>query len=155
MGVQRGMRSYCDRCAKPVIDLTRARRHDLLRLYALEPETCGRFTLEQVEPDLKPLTLVSQQLLKGALATLTALILQTTYAQDTAVPTGSTEQTNDDRAADQSKAVDAYERCWIEKSVEPTAILTPSKPNVRYYWSKRFPFVHKRRQFRFIGCPSF
>ena len=171
MGAQRGMRFNCDqtwdamqahggdrfcvRCAKPVLDLTQLGREELRALYAVAPDTCGRFTLEQVEPDLPPLPAVSQHMLKGALAALTALTLQTTYAQGTTTPGPATEQSTAERSVEQGRSVEVWERCWVEKNVEPTATVAPAAPRVRYYWSKRFPFVHKRHQFRVIGCPSF
>ena len=171
MGAQRGMRfscdqtweamqargadRFCDRCAKPVLDLTQVGREELRARYAVAPDTCGRFTLEQVEPDLTPLPAVSQHMLNGALAALTALTLQTAYAQGTTTPAPATEQSMGERSVEQGRSVEVWERCWVEKSVEPAATVAPAAPRVRYYWSKRFPFVHKRRQFRFIGCPSF
>ncbi len=171
MGAQRGMRfncdqtweamqardtdRFCDRCAKPVLDLTQWGREELRALYAVAPDTCGRFSLEQVEPDLTPLPTVSQHMLNGALAALTALTLQTAYAQGTTTPAPATEQSTGARSVEQGRSVEVWERCWVEKSVEPTATVAPAAPRVRYYWSRRFPFVHKRRQFRFIGCPSF
>lgn len=121
----------------------------------MAPDTCGRFTLEQVEPDLSALPTVSQHMLRGALAALTALTLQTTYAQGTTTPAPATEQSAGQRSVEQGKSVEVWERCWVEKSVEPAATSAPTAPRERYYWSKRFPFVRKRRQFRFTGCPSF
>jgi hypothetical protein len=152
---QRGADRSCDRCAKPVLDLTRLDRTELKALYAVEPATCGRFTLEQVEPDLTPIPALPQQALKGALAALTILTLRTTHAQVPTRPAPATEQSAVERTVEEGRTTGSWERCWIDKEMEIAVTVAPSKPRVRYYWSKRFPFVHKRRQFRFIGCPSF
>ena len=171
MGAQRGMRfncdqtweamqsrgadRFCDRCTKPVLDLTQWGREELRALYAVAPDTCGRFTLEQVEPDLSALPTVSQHMLRGALAALTALTLQTTYAQGTTTPAPATEQSAGQRSVEQGKSVEVWERSWVEKSGETAATSAPTSGRVGWYWCKGLTFVHKRRQFRFTGCPSF
>lgn len=171
MSAQRGMRftcdqtweamesqgsdRFCDRCANPVIDFTNTERTTLLKFYEAEPGTCGRFTLEQLEPDLVPLPAVHRQLLKGAISVLAVLALHTSNAQSPTAPGPATEQTTGDRRGQEQVPVELWEKCWIEKDTGPiTATATPV-PKVRYYVSTRFPFVHKRRQFRVIGCPSF
>jgi|688.fasta_scaffold24756_6 hypothetical protein len=169
LGHQRGMRfscdqqweamrpegkdRYCEQCAKPVIDFTAWNRTELKAWYAEHPETCGMFRVEQVDPGLVPLPELPRGLLNGAMAALAALTLHTAQAQVPAPRTAPTEQTPASTTPTQQQVPLDGEKCWMEKPAPEQAVAP--KPRARYYMSARFPFVHKRRVFRTIGCPSF
>lgn len=150
---------FCESCAKPVIDFTAWKDADLHAWFVEQPDTCGQFRPEQVQPDLIEITLpaIPRELMRGALAALAALSLGTASAQRTPTDLAPTEQSLLQRShapmiVSEQRAEDG-ERCWAEKeSTDPLAAVEERK---RYYLSKRFPFVFKARRFRVIGCPSF
>ena len=148
-----GTDRYCEQCAMPVIDFTAWTRTELKAWYAEHPETCGMFRIEQVDPGMVPLPEVPRGLLNGAMAALAALTLHTAHAQVPAPHNAPTEQTPTGSATAETKAALVDKKCWMEKAAPEQAV--PPKPRARYYVSGRFPFVHKRRAFRTIGCPSF
>lgn len=148
-----GTDRYCEQCAKPVIDFTAWDRTELKAWYAKHPETCGLFRIEQMDPSLVPLPEVPRGLLNGALAALAALTLHTAQAQVPTSPPTPTEQVPATTTASEQSALPVQEKCWMEKPAPEQAVAP--KRRAKYYVSARFPFVHKRRVFRTIGCPSF
>ncbi|MBL7982209.1 MAG: hypothetical protein JNL52_10435 [Flavobacteriales bacterium] len=148
-----GTDRYCEQCAKPVIDFTAWSRTDLKAWYAEHPETCGMFRIEQVDPGLVPVPELPRGLLNSAMAALAALTLHTAQAQVPTPRTPPTEQTPASTTTTHLETAVVDEKCWMEKPAPEKAVAP--KPRARYYVSGRFPFVHKRRAFRTIGCPSF
>jgi hypothetical protein len=153
-----GQERTCDRCRSTVVDFTRWDRTDVLAFYKHHPDTCGHFTLQQIEPDLVPLPDLSHTALRGALAIMTALTLTTAPAQNGAAPV-STEQGPLAPASAQANAPEqggmTQEKCWMPKSTEAMTRVSPQDRRARYHVSGRFPFIHRRRAVRVLGCPSF
>lgn len=148
-----GTDRYCEQCAKPVIDFTAWTRTELKAWYAEHPDTCGLFRIEQVDPGLVPVPELPRGLMNGAMAALAALTLHTAQAQVPTPRTAPTEQTPASTTTAELEAAVDGEKCWMEKPA-PEAVIAPAR-KAKYYVSARFPFVHKRRVFRTMGCPSF
>ncbi len=73
-----GKDRFCLSCQKPVIDFSDWDRDAVIGYFNQKPETCGQFTIEQLEPDLIPLSDKIEPLRKGFFATLTALTIGST-----------------------------------------------------------------------------
>ncbi|HRD51938.1 MAG TPA: hypothetical protein PKY96_04745 [Flavobacteriales bacterium] len=152
---------FCESCAKPVIDFTSWERPAMLTWFKQHPETCGQFRIDQVQPDLKPLSELPRDLLRGAFAALAALSIASAHAQHEPMAPAATEQLPSSGAKDQAYHViqppEDDERCWIEK--DAGAVSAAPARRSRYYTSWRFPFIYKQRVFRgrirVTGCPSF
>lgn len=152
---------FCESCAKPVIDFTEWERPAMLAWFKDHPETCGQFSIAQVQPDLKPLPELPRDMLRGAFAALAALSIAGAQAQREPIAPAPTEQLPTSGAKDQAHHVVAApedgERCWDEKVADAVGAAPARRP--RYYMSWRFPFIHKQRvfrgRFRVTGCPSF
>jgi hypothetical protein len=150
---------FCDSCAKPVIDFTAWKDADLHAWFLEQPDTCGQFRLDQVQPDMIEITLpaLPRELMRGAFAALAALSLSAASAQRAPADPSPTEQLPTHGGQAPANAAEQIEedgeRCWAEK--ESIDTLAASEKRKRYYLSKRFPFVFKVRRYRVIGCPSF
>ncbi|MFZ1694800.1 MAG: hypothetical protein WAT74_16500, partial [Flavobacteriales bacterium] len=139
---------HCASCAKAVTDVSALSDEDLRAWLSAHPQACARYSIAQLRPDLKPVPALSRELTRGAFAALAALTLTTAHAQgDRAVP-AATEQVAVPRPSDapQMEEVERMdeERCWREKD-EDVAPSTKAVKRARYYYSKRFPFIHRYR----------
>jgi hypothetical protein len=138
---------HCAQCDHAVVDFTHWERQAMLDHLHANPGTCGLYTTEQVEPDLVPIADIGGGLLRGAFAALAALALHTAHAQAPTPAPAPTEQHPVQQPVTTEEAgeqYDAEEKCWMEKPVKEAA---PVRQHGRskFYISKRFPFVHKRR----------
>lgn len=155
---------FCSSCEKTVVDF-RAWDRDALRTYFKEnPDSCGQFSIEQVDPELYPIDVLGRSLRRGALAVVAVVTLGgSTQAQEPFYQPRSMEQgasgtkpmidPRTDREAQIEWRVDGPV-C----PVEPAQEVLPG-PKYRWFVSSRFPFVHRRSatlRGRFVtGCPSF
>lgn len=143
---------YCDSCSKPVKDFTAWDRETMLHYLDSHPGTCGYFTIEQLHPELRPLPALPAGALKGALAALTALALNTSSAQQSSPDVTPSEQApvmGGEKPTPIAPILEEpEEKCWMEK--EPRTSERAAPHRYRWYTSKRFPFLHKRRP-RLLG----
>ncbi len=155
-----GSRRYCDRCQKPVIDFTGWSREELVAWFKREPDTCGVFERQQVDPRYVPIEEVGRSVRRGFLAVVAAFSLGASQAQAPTEPPRT----------EQGPLTPGSAREWTERerlrySVNPkkswevcpaTPDKTPRRNKLRVYLSGSFPFVHVgKRRFRTVGCPSF
>ena len=156
---QAGNDRFCLSCQKPVIDFTGWERDALVAWFKEQPDTCGMFRAEQVDPSLIAMKEVDLGVRKGLFATLAALAFTTAQAQVVTPSPALMEQT-EGRTPRQTQIKEQpaeleLERCWVEKeTISAGTSKSRSSARSKLYLSKRFPFVHRRR-FRTIGCPSF
>lgn len=151
---------FCESCQKPVVDFTGWSREELIAWFKREPDTCGMFERQQIDPRYIPIEDVGRDARRGFLALLTAFSLGAVQAQTPTEPP-RTEQT----AKTPGSGVQQHARAPKQYSVNPKKTWevcpaipgrTPRSSKVRVYLSGSFPFVHVgRRRFRTIGCPSF
>jgi hypothetical protein len=66
---------FCQSCSKPVRDFQAWSRTDILAYYQKHPQACGRFRVEQIDPDLLPLTVVTKRFAKPFVLICLALVL--------------------------------------------------------------------------------
>ena len=159
-----GKDRFCLSCQKPVIDFSDWDRDAVIGYFKQKPETCGQFTIEQLEPDLIPLSDKIEPLRKGFFATLTALTIGSTAAQEARPPFDGTEQmelvlSKHGPATYETGPGIAMKGDGPYCIKRPTMEKTPRPAKKRLFVSSRFPFVHYRRRIlrgRLIrGCPSF
>ncbi|MBL7952896.1 MAG: hypothetical protein JNM62_14395 [Flavobacteriales bacterium] len=151
--VPRGL--HCAKCDHDVIDFTAWTLEAVHRYHAVHPGTCGMFTTEQVEPELRPLV----ELLSPKAGLLVASLFFTPVvgvSQQSAVPNSEQVFPVDRPSTRETKVVsvnDERDEVLVEKAWDRAHIST-TWPRYRIYFSKRFPFLHIRKRL-IMGCPSF
>ncbi|MEZ4739506.1 MAG: hypothetical protein R2818_09185 [Flavobacteriales bacterium] len=149
-------------CRKPVIDFTTWEREAVIAYFRTAPQTCGQFTVEQLEPGLLRFAERTAPLRKGFLAAVTALAIQSSSAQEPIPAAAPMEQVAGSKP-DPSRTKGSIDGVVIANKADgPYCVKPASKPastdRYRLYVSGRFPFLHVRRRTlrgRVIGCPSF
>ncbi|MCX6181800.1 MAG: hypothetical protein NT150_07725 [Bacteroidetes bacterium] len=151
--------SYCKGCNKDVIDFTGWERKDILKHYKDQPQTCGYFNLNQVDPSMVEFTLPEvKKYFKISIAA--SLLLSTSVAaQDSLKQSVQHEQLENKSNSDSASivrqtCVSAIIRDAENKNKEEKVAEDKNK-RTKYYLSRRFPFIHKRRLRYVMGCPSF
>ena len=159
-----GRDRYCRACNKPVIDFTQWSNGAVRAWYAANPDSCGQFRVEQVDPGLVPLDALGHAVRRGTLALLAATAIQAASAQRNPGVPPPTEQVAGGPVKphveiDPRTGREAVLEQRADGPVCPVDEAPARKPAMRLYLSKRFPFVHRRPRYvrgkRVIGCPSF
>ncbi len=155
---------FCESCQKPVIDFTAWKREDLIAYFKGKPETCGQFEPYQVDPTLIPLEDVGKGFRRGFFASIAALALNSSYAQDVPAPAATEQVTASPNTGKRiQRSTDHLtshpRKTWDVSPVKPPE---PKRKKYRTYVSWRFPFLHVvkrhirgKRSVRTLGCPSF
>lgn len=152
---------FCKHCQKNVVDFRQSSRSAILAHYQKAPDTCGFLYLEQLEPSLRPLQRFLYQPLVLLFSLLSWAGVQNLIAQNPQSPPG-TEQQPYTRDSITDKAcylltpvsIESNEALGDQNSSQPASSKTIKKKN-KYFLSWRFPFIHKRKTRRFMGCPKF
>jgi len=144
---------YCDVCKKEVFNFTNTSLAEINTIKSGYGELCGRFKIEQVETDLIPIDFNFGKKLKyiaASVATFLGLELSSAKAQAENQP--QTEISSDEPNAVTNENIQGSQCVRIEKETEETTgrisdINPPvAKRKHKYYLSKRFPFIKKRRR---------
>jgi hypothetical protein len=153
---------FCTVCNKEVHDFRYKSLDEIKRRQQLEGKVCGVFLPEQVDQELIPLSFGWLERWKVWLATIATLLgLETAklYAQS---PPKSTIEVVDQKKipeAPANKKNDVVNKADENgEDILSTPSTKPPAGKSKYYLSKRFPFIHKRRKFMgriMMGCPSF
>lgn len=140
---------FCDGCKKEVIDFRNLTQKEFTQHIGQSTTLCGYFKAEQVNMDLIKQIEAPKQLKYFAFLSVFTFLLsaKTTFSQIKSIT--NTEQTTDST----KKIPDKNELTY-----DPTAPknITCSKPEHTilvthkrtFYWSRRFPFIHVRRNGR-------
>jgi hypothetical protein len=136
---------HCEICNKAVFDFS---NKSIDQISQVKGELCGMFRVEQIEPDLRPIELPFS--LRTTLITMGAVLgleLSQAHGQESGQRPKIENVTKDSINA-VTTALDAKPE---DKAVQPQDCGN-TKPRIRkkYYFTKRFPFIAKRRT-RIVG----
>lgn len=147
---------FCSSCQKEVIDFTKMSYSVIQQVKGNQSEMCGMFLPEQIDPNLHPIELPKVRSLAFLSTILVSLNFGNVSAQSTVDP--KTEQaqgaSNAPRLTPEEAKVKMERGEHISMSItapesESSAIKASSKKAEKakkWYWSKRFPFIHKKRR---------
>lgn len=144
---------HCDLCNKPVLDFTSWTRDEIIAFLSQNPQTCGRYTLEHVQPGMVPIAGYMGKARAVLAALLTALGIESVNAQtpenhlkkhpihfrDTCARPRSDSQM-ETQVADSSSTDNAV-------TPPPPKPVPYYRPRRRLYFSSDFPFIHWRRHY--------
>jgi hypothetical protein len=149
---------HCDLCNKSVIDFISWDRKAILAYYEKHPKTCGRFKIEHIDPTIITTGSFFRKPKLLLLGILSALGIEAVYAQTTKehVETVQTMDTDSVQVIINKNIADILPVKNEENIVTLTNDPAVIKTKKRIYLSKRFPFIHRRKQYPVLmGCPSF
>lgn len=152
---------YCDSCKKEVHNFTNKSVKEINSIKSTAGELCGIFKIEQIEPDLIPIEFNFVKKLKyvaATVATFFGLELSNAKAQKTndtptEINSGSETTITTNENIQNGRCVLVVKEDNEEK-IETESIQHIAKRKHKYYLSKRFPFIHKRR-YRMMGAYAF
>lgn len=148
---------YCTICKKEVFNLTNRSAKEIHEIKTNYGELCGQFNAEQIEPDLIAVDLnIGQKFRYIAASVATFLGLELSSAKAQTQNETPTVQTNDTSSLSIVNENIVGDRCMIiEKEDRDAEEIVDTVPAVKrkhkYYLSKRFPFIKKRRR-RVLGA---
>lgn len=148
---------YCDVCKKEVHNFTNKSVTEINAIKSSYGELCGRFNVEQIEPDLIPIDFAFAKKLKYAAATIaTFLGLELNQAKAQTVNENPTELNSENGTITTNENIQNGKCVQIvkedvEEEIEEQPNHSVTKKRHRYYLSKRFPFIKKRR-YRTMGA---
>jgi hypothetical protein len=145
---------YCDVCKKEVFNFANKSVAEINTVKSAQGELCGRFKIEQVETDLIPIDFNVGKKLKyiaASVATFFGLELSSAKAQtENQTPTEITSENNNtttnenivngqcvNKEEDIDTIIDEHDSSFDRPAV---------RRKHKYYLSKRFPFIKKRRR---------
>jgi hypothetical protein len=137
-----GLGRHCEVCRKTVIDYS-AKSIDQIAM-AGNRELCGMFRVEQIEPDLHPIKAPFS--LRTTLITLGAVLgLELSQVHGQELEQRPKIENVVDK--DSSRTATAPAATRLEDKVVRHQDCGDTKPRIRrkYYFTKRFPFIVKRR----------
>ena len=149
---------FCSACHKEVIDFTKMSYSDIQRVKGDQPKICGIYLPEQIDPSLHPIELPKARSLAFLSTMLISLNFTSVFAQSTVDP--KVEQAQGASNAPNLTPEEAKEKAEsgqhismsIASAPEPDSESTvadstqeKTKRAKKWYWSKRFPFIHKKR----------
>lgn len=148
--------SHCNQCKKDVVDFTSWERKDIVDLYKVNPNTCGYFKLEQIDPPLFEFNLpTAPKYLKAAVAA-SILISSSVLGQNNDTSSlKKVEQIDNPNVKVDSVVPLNCKSPSASVEVNLVSDVEPVQKKRKYYLSKRFPFIHKRRTNILLGCPAF
>jgi hypothetical protein len=152
---------YCDVCKKEVFNFANKSVAEINVIKSGQSELCGQFKIEQVETDLIPIDFNVGKKLKyiaASVATFFGLELSSAKAQtENQTPTEITSENNNTTTNENivNGQCVKIEKQDAELNDRESNINPPiAKRRHKYYLSKRFPFIKKRRT-RLMGAYSF
>lgn len=162
---------FCSSCKREVIDFTRMSFAEIQQIRGTEAKTCGIFLPEQIEPSLHPIELPKVRSWAFLSSVLLSLNLGNAVAQSTVDPkveqsqgTSNAPNLTPQAASEKSKngehiSLTRAQQAEVEEMDEPETTDKQTEKIQRkrmrqakkkFYWSKRFPFIH-RRHWRRVG----
>ena len=150
---------FCTACQKEVIDFTKMSYSEIQDAKANETELCGIFSAEQIDPSLHLIELPKLRSLAFLSTILVALNFGNANAQSTVDP--KVEQAQGASNAPNLTPQEVKEKLERGEHISMSKAETPESENStqkvdqkkakrtkKLYWSKQFPFLHKRRRWR-------
>lgn len=159
---------FCGQCQKTVHDFANWDRESLINHFKSNPKLCGRFTIQQISPELIPIESAISFPRRIVFATITFLGLQHMVAQENFKPKEKIElapsSQNDDKLdTTKREETNTSQQTAIKNPDNVTSSQNdlPSRKEKKHYLSWRFPFIHRistgtsTKQYHVIGCPAF
>ena len=152
---------FCNSCQKEVIDFTKMSYAQIQKIRGNESKMCGIYLAEQVDPSLHPIELPKARSFAFLTTLLVSLNFSTVSAQSTVDP--KVEQSQGSSNAPNLTPEEAKEKTENGQHISLSkASPTETESNnsdaevekkkaervKKWYWSKRFPFLHKKRRRR-------
>ncbi len=149
---------YCDSCKKEVHNFTNKSVKEINSIKSTAGELCGIFKIEQIEPDLIPIEFNFTKKLKYVAATVTTFLgLELSDAKAQKTNDTPTEISSENPIITTPNENIQNGKCVLmvkednEEQLDIEPIQHIAKRRHKYYLSKRFPFVHKKR-YRTMGA---
>jgi hypothetical protein len=146
---------FCTSCRKEVIDFPKMSYSEIHQVKGDQTEMCGMFLPEQIDPSLRPIELPKVRSLAFLSTILVSLNFGNVLAQSAVDPKIEQAQgaSNAPRLTPEEAKVKMERGEHISMSItapEPENLAIKASPKKakktkKWYWSKRFPFVHKKR----------
>lgn len=148
---------YCEVCHREVIDFRGVSKKQLEELRG--KDVCGIFLPEQVEDGITPIKLPKARFVAASFLTFLGMEVQA-QPELTAKPIIPTEQIADDSVLVHGTVTDVEEspenNALSKKEIRRIRKVTVSNTHrafirtnhASYYWTKRFPFIVRRRAYR-------
>jgi len=145
---------FCGQCQKEVKDFTSYSKAKVSRDLARNPNQCGRFKIEQVDPNIiAPLKVPFPKQMPVYLASALMLLgARTAFSQET-VPHPMVQVENATDRADRPECHEEWEmqphvcseNCNCKK--EKPAKAAEKKPKKRWFLSRKAPYVEQRERY--------
>lgn len=140
---------FCEGCNKVVLDL-RGKSYEEIKALRAKEKICGIFLPEQVAEETISLEKGGKvRVWLAACIAFLGLEIGAAHAQAPAPDTVQVIQVKKQAAPPGIVIAENTEQAPVD-TMKPA-----TKKKSKYYISKRFPFVHKRKKAFWIGCPSF
>lgn len=149
---------FCSSCKREVIDFTKMSYSEIQAIRSVESDMCGTFLTEQIQPELRPIEAPRVRYLAFLSTVLLSLNFGSVSAQSTVDP--KVEQSQGASNApnltpeEATKKSESGQHISMSKAAAPVTETQYSeiekKKSERYkkmYWSKRFPFLHRKRRY--------
>lgn len=151
---------YCDVCKKNVIDFSNRSREEYFALYEKDTQLCGRFRADQA--DLSLITPLRIPLRRKMILWFSGLLLTFGYksanAQTDSVRTEQILPGKTDSAGSTKSNGYISPPAPLYSDIDRRSNFSPatekpfySSKKARYYWSRRFPFIARRRSSYTMG----
>jgi hypothetical protein len=155
---------FCSTCKREVIDFTKMSYSEIQKARGSESKTCGIFLAEQLDPSLHPVEMPKVRSYAFLSSVLLALNFGSVSAQSTVDP--KVEQSQGTSNAPNLTPEEAKEKSESSQHISmskaaptesdspsssPTTVRAKAKRAKKWYWSKRFPFLHKKYKRRYAG----
>lgn len=150
---------FCSTCQKEVIDFTTMSTSEIQRIRQSQSEMCGKFRIEQIEPGLRPIEAPKVRSLAFLSTLILSLNINSVSAQSTVDPkveqsqgTSNAPNLTPEEAKEQSENgqhISMSKAAPTESEEEVTEHEQSPQKTKRYkkwFWSKRFPFLHRKRR---------
>lgn len=145
---------FCDKCQQRVVDLTRWERRAVLSFKQANPQACGLYLTEHLEPDLIPLVDLLMLKRSTLAAGLVLGSINVVGQHQGAFPAVELVAQGHSASREMGNRVSAPLH-GPSKEDAPDAIATKHPPMAkeidsrwpRIYFSKRFPFLHIRKRY--------
>ncbi|PHR28420.1 MAG: hypothetical protein COA38_12230 [Fluviicola sp.] len=148
---------FCSSCQKEVIDFTQLSYSEIQLAKGDRTEMCGMFLPEQIDPSLHPIELPKVRTWAFLSTILVSLNFSSVSAQSTVDP--KIEQARGASNAPNLTQQEAKNRMEngqhisLSKAAAPEAENPQQESNTtnfkrmkKWFWSKRFPFIHRKRR---------
>lgn len=149
---------FCSACRKEVIDFRKMSLSEIQQIRGDQTEMCGMFLPEQIDPNLRPIELPKVRTWAFFSTILLSLNFGTATAQSTVDPkveqSGGTSNAPNLTPAEAKEKIESGQHISLSKAttseVESAGIATQeTERSKKWYWSKRFPFVHRIHRRRY------